>query len=84
MEAEELISLIKAGIPDSEVYAKGDSSHFEVTVISPAFADKSMVQEQQMVYATINEHITGGAVHAINIKAYTPEEWKVASKLQVS
>ena len=34
-----------------------------------------MVKEQKMVYALLNEHIQSGAIHALTIKAYTPEEY---------
>lgn len=84
MQPDELKTIIAAGIPDSEVIATGDGSHFDVTVVSPAFEGKSMVDEQRMVYATLGDRIATGEVHAINIKAYTPAEWQTASKLQVS
>lgn len=84
MNPEDVKQLIEAGIPGSEVIAGGDGSHFDVTVISDAFEGKSMVEEQRMVYATLGERITSGEIHAINIKAYTPNEWKSASRLQIS
>lgn len=84
MEPVDVKQLIKAGIPDSEVIASGDGSHFDVTVISSVFEGKSMVEQQRMVYASLGDSITSGEVHAINIKAYTPDEWQRASKLQIS
>lgn len=76
--------MIEAGLPGAEVVAKGDGSHFDVIVISADFERKSMVEEQKMVFATLGEKITSGEIHAINIKAYTPDEWKTASKMQIS
>lgn len=84
MQPEEIKQLIEAGIPGSEVMAKGDGSHYEVVVVSEAFEGKSMVDEQRLVYAALGDALTSGAIHAINIKAYTPTEWKSASKMQVS
>jgi len=84
MQPEEIKQLIEAGISGSEVMAKGDGSHYEVVVISDAFEGKSMVDEQRMVYAALGDALTSGAIHAINIKAYTPAEWNKASKMQVS
>ena len=75
MTPDEVKSLIEKGLPDSEVIVSGDGSKFEATVISPVFEGKSMLQEQKMVYATVNESITSGALHALTIKAYTPAEW---------
>lgn len=84
MQPEEIKQLIEAGIPGSVVTAKGDGSHYEVAVVSDAFEGKSMVDEQRMVYAALGDALTSGAIHAINIKAYTPDEWNKASKMQVS
>lgn len=84
MDPLDVKQLIEAGIPDSEVTASGDGSHFDVTVVSSAFEGKSMVEQQRLVYASLGNTITSGEVHAINIKTYTPDEWKSASKLQIS
>jgi len=84
MQVEEVKTMLEAGLPAAEVRVSGDGSHFDVVVISEEFEGKSMVQEQRMVFATLGDKITSGAIHAINIKAYTPDEWKTASKLQLS
>lgn len=76
METEEVRQLIEAGVPDAQVQVQGDGHHFEAVVVSPAFAGKGPVQKQRMVYATVNEHIASGALHALSIKAYTPDEWQ--------
>lgn len=83
MEPEEVKRLIVAGIPDAEVRVTGDGSHFEAVVISKAFEGLLPVAQQKLVYATLGEHITSGALHALTIKAYTPEKWEKASKLQI-
>ena len=84
MQPEDVKALIEAGLPGAEVIAKGDGSHFDVIVVSGEFEGKSMVDKQRMVFATLGDRITSGEIHAINIKAYTPEEWKTASKMQIS
>jgi len=83
MQPESVKALVEAGLPGCEVFASGDGSHFDVTVISEVFAGKTPVNRQRMVYATVNEQITSGTLHAINIKTYTPEEWERARKLQM-
>lgn len=83
MEISEVQGLIEAGLPGARVTVTGDGSHFQAVVVSPVFEGKSLLQKQKMVFATVNEHITSGALHAFSIKAYTPEEWEKASKLQV-
>ncbi|MGM0593142.1 MAG: BolA family protein [Pseudomonadota bacterium] len=84
MQPEDVKAMLEAGIPGAEVKVSGDGSHFDVTIVSPEFEGKTMVQEQQMVNTILYDKITSGEIHAINIKAYTPEEWKSASKLQLS
>jgi len=75
MTPEDVKALIEAGMPGSTVTVTGDGSKFEATVVSTEFEGKTMVQEQKMVYATVNQEITSGALHALTIKAFTPEEW---------
>lgn len=84
MQTEEVQRLIEAGIPGSQVkVSSNDGSHFDLEVISPEFAGKSPVNKQRMVYAAINEQITSGAIHAVNIKTFTPQEWEKASALRI-
>ena len=83
METSQVQALIEAGLPGAQVTVTGDGSHFQAQVVSPEFEGKSLVQKQKMVYATVNERITSGELHALTIKAYTPEEWARASKMQV-
>jgi len=79
MTPEEVKALIEAGMPEATVTVTGDGSKFEATVVSADFEGKTMVQEQKLVYATVNQEITSGALHALTIKAYTPEEWQQQS-----
>ncbi|MFO7594433.1 MAG: BolA/IbaG family iron-sulfur metabolism protein [Pseudomonadota bacterium] len=84
MQPEDVKAMIEAGMPGAEVAVSGDGSHFDVTVVSPEFEGKTMVRKQQMVNTILYEKITSGEIHAINIKAYTPDEWKTADKLRIS
>ena len=67
---------IAAALPDAQVRANANSpGHFELEVVSSAFAGKSMVQQQQLVYGAIRELMAGdGApVHAIDrLRTKTP------------
>ena len=61
--------------------AKGDDgSHFQVIVVGALFDGMSRVKKQQSVYAPLMEHIASNAIHALSIKAFTPEEWKREKK----
>ena len=51
----------------------GGESHFNVTVVSAAFAGKGGVQRQRAVNALLREELAG-PVHALSIRALTPDE----------
>ncbi len=83
MENSEVKKLIADALPGAEVTVTGGDGHYEARVIWSEFDGKLPVARQKMVYATLGEHITSGALHALTIKAYTPEQWAQASKFQV-
>jgi acid stress-induced BolA-like protein IbaG/YrbA len=75
MTPAEVTSLIRAGLPDAQVQvASDDDTHFEAVVVSPAFAGKRPLARHQIVYAALGERM-GREIHALSIRAYTPEEW---------
>ena len=76
MAAEDIVQLIKQGIPDAEVHMQdlaGDGDHWAATVISAAFKGKSRVQQHQMVYAALKGRM-GGELHALALQTSTPED----------
>jgi len=84
MSPEEVQNRIAEALTDCQITVTGDGSHFEAVVIGAVFEGMMPVKKQQMVYATVNDLITSGELHALTIKTYTPEEWEKAQKLQVS
>jgi len=74
MQVEQIEQRLLEYFPSSEVAVNGDGSHFDVRVVSEAFAGLRAVKRQQLVYAAVNEWIRDGSLHAINIKALTPDE----------
>ena len=51
----------------------GGESHFNLTLVSEAFADQGRVQRQRAVNAVLSAELSG-PVHALSIKALTPAE----------
>lgn len=76
MTTEELQALISEILPNSEVTVDGDGYHFNATVISPDFTNLTTVKRQQLIYKGLSDLITSGAVHALSLTTFTPEEWK--------
>ncbi len=69
MAAEDIVALIKQGIPDAEVDMQdlaGDGDHWAATVISPTFAGKTKIQQHQMVYGALGGRM-GGVLHALKL-----------------
>jgi acid stress-induced BolA-like protein IbaG/YrbA len=66
---------IEKSVPDSQAAVSGGGGHFTIEVVSPAFAGKSMLESQRMVYGAITHLMTGAAppVHAVDsLKTRTP------------
>jgi acid stress-induced BolA-like protein IbaG/YrbA len=75
MTPSEVAELIRAGLPDAEVaVASEDDTHFEAVIVTAAFAGKRSLARHQLVYAALGQRV-GREIHALSIKAYTPEEW---------
>ncbi len=73
--SQQIISLIKAAIPDSQVMISGEGCGYQATVISASFENLNQVKRQQQIYQAIQGLITSGELHAISLRAYTPTQW---------
>ena len=51
----------------------GGESHFTVTIVSQVFSGLSRIERQRRIYAALAEELSG-PVHALALKALTPEE----------
>lgn len=74
MNPDDIRKIIEENLADSQATVTGDGSKFEAIVISPAFAGLNTVKRHQLVYKLLNEQIASGAIHALTIKTFTPEE----------
>ena len=52
---------------------EGGESHFNVTIVAPAFAGTARVARQRMVYHALADELAG-PVHALSVKALAPGE----------
>lgn len=72
---EAIAEMIHQSIPDAQVNVQlfsGDN-HFEMEVISAAFAGKSRIAQHQMVYAALGDNMRQ-AIHALALKTATPAD----------
>ena len=80
MTAQELQTIIAAGLSCQHLHVEGDGRHWYATLVSAEFEGKRLIQRHQRVYATLGEKIKTDEVHALSMKTYTPAEWQVAPK----
>jgi acid stress-induced BolA-like protein IbaG/YrbA len=81
MNANDVQSLISAGLPDAQVWVESDdNTHFASRIVSAQFSGKRMIQRHQLVYAALGSKM-GNEIHALSIEALTPEEFAAAQNL---
>lgn len=56
---------------------KGSETHWNLVLVSEAFAGCSLVQRQRAVYGALGGLI-GKPIHALTMKVLTPAEWQAA------
>lgn len=69
VEPEEIQTLLRQAIPDAEVTVQdltGTGDHFQVIVLSSAFKGKALLEQHQMVYASLEP--LKEKIHALTIK----------------
>ena len=74
MNEEDIIARIKTEYPDAVVDAAGEDCSFEVYVVSESFAGLNTLQRQKPILALFKDDIRSGALHALTIRAKTPQE----------
>lgn len=74
MTPDEVKRMIEAHLDDCSASVRSDdNTHFEAEVVASAFAGKRPLQRHQMVYAALGDKM-GGEIHALSIRALTPDE----------
>ncbi len=79
MTADELRSLIAAGLPCEHLEVDGDGRHWSAVIVSAEFEGKRLIARHQRVYATLGAKIQTDEVHALSMKTLTPAEWAASS-----
>jgi acid stress-induced BolA-like protein IbaG/YrbA len=79
MTADELQTIIAAGLKCEHIELTGDGRHWYATIVSPEFEGKRPIQRHQRVYATLGQKMHTDEVHALSMKTYTPAEWAAQS-----
>lgn len=76
MDAAQVKQIIERQLTGTQVIPSGEGCSFQVTVIGDLFVGLSPVKKQQLVYGCLTDQIADGSIHALGIKAYTPDQWQ--------
>jgi acid stress-induced BolA-like protein IbaG/YrbA len=79
LDPKDLEQRIRAALPGADVEVRdltGTGDHFEARVVAAAFEGVAMVDQHQAVYGPLRDVLDSGALHALALKTYTPEQWK--------
>lgn len=74
---EDTARRLEAAFPGARVDVidlTGTDDHLEARVVSPAFAGKSSLERHRMVYAPLRDWIEDDTIHALSVRAWTPEQ----------
>ena len=75
LSAKQLQSYITQHLSCDFIEVRGDDgTHFEATIVSPAFEGKRMVQQHQLVYGALGDRMRA-EIHALSMQTYTPVQW---------
>lgn len=81
MDSAKVQQILNEALNLEELHIKGEGSHYEVIAVDACFEGMNRVKKQQTIYAPLMEYIQRNDIHALSIKAYTPEEWARDKKL---
>ncbi|TGD72109.1 BolA family transcriptional regulator [Mangrovimicrobium sediminis] len=76
MDAATVKALLQAHLPECEFHVQGEGANYDIVAVGEVFEGLRPVKKQQLIYAALNEEIASGAIHAVNMRTYTPEQWK--------
>lgn len=76
MNTETIKEKLEQALALDECIVKGENGTFQVIAVSAIFEDMSRVKKQQAIYGPLTEEIASNAIHALSIKALTPDQWQ--------
>ena len=63
---------------------KNSETHFKVVVVSTKFEDMKLIERHRTVNTILKDELKTGGVHALSIKAKTPEQWSKNNHVEPS
>jgi stress-induced morphogen len=78
MDSELIREKLLAFFPDAQLELRdltGTKDHFELHISAPELHGQTRIKQHRLIYQALDGHV-GGAIHALAIKTYTPEQWQ--------
>jgi len=75
--SETLTAYVRKAIPDATVAVTdrtGAMDHLSIRVVSDLFKGKNLLDRHRLIYDALGEPMKDGRIHALEIKAETPDE----------
>ncbi len=80
---ERIAEILREKLPDARVIVRddmNDGEHFSAEVSSSAFVGTGRVEQHQIVYAALGDHMKRD-IHALQLKTYAPDRWPHADEV---
>ena len=77
----DIVARIANLYPDAIIDVAGADCNFEVYVISESFSGSNTLQRQKSILSLFRDDISSGKLHALSVKARTPQEQSATSGL---
>ena len=77
MTKENILKILTKNFPESKIEIidmTGQSNHFSIFILSLQFKSLPLIERHKMIYTIFKKELTN-EIHALQIKALTPDEW---------
>ncbi|KEY90865.1 toluene transport system [Candidatus Photodesmus blepharus] len=81
MNTEKLQRILEKALGLQELYVTSMGNHYEVIAIDVCFDEMSYLEKQRLIYSPLMEYIQRNEIHALSIRAFTPNEWACDKRL---
>ncbi|PAV25329.1 acid stress-induced BolA-like protein IbaG/YrbA [Tamilnaduibacter salinus] len=75
MQPEAVAERVRQELPDCEIHVENEGNHYLVVAVGERFKGMTPVKKQQLIYGALNDELADGTIHALTIRAFTPEQW---------
>ena len=83
VDSQTVEQLLQQALSLTEVYVQSEGSHFTIIAVGECFDGLSRVKQQQAVYKPLKDLIADNSMHAVTIKAFTPQQWTREKKFNL-